>query len=97
MSIITLEMAKSWLRFPNPSDSSPDDAIIGNLIDGVQEIIELHTGPLTPTLHVQEKCDGGSHSIFLRNLPLLSVESVVENWGYVQYELDFVEPQVGYQ
>lgn len=93
MSIATLEEAKAYLRFPNPSSPDADDSILLDLISGIEEIVTLNCGPVTPVTYV-DKYQGGKCSIFLRRAPLVTVSEVIEDWGYAQFVLDFVDPSI---
>jgi hypothetical protein len=91
MPIVELQEAKTYLRFPNPSQPSADDTIIAELIDGIEEIVVLHCGAVTPKTHV-EKYQGGDCSIFLQHAPLVAVNEVRESWGFNTFVLDQVDP-----
>lgn len=89
-NIVTLQQVKSWLRYPNPTQPSADDAGLQILINAADEVIEYECDDILPHRH-DEYYDGGDEEIFLRHRPLLSVENVEEGWGYLNYELDYQE------
>ena len=95
MTFITLQEAKTHLRDPHPSQVSADDPSIQIFLDAVQEVLTFECDDLTPTLH-SERHNGGNYKIFTYHSPILSVENVQENWGWISYDLDFqdvgVEP-----
>jgi hypothetical protein len=88
MTFITLSEAKSHLRYPNPVQPNSDDLGLQIFIDAVQEVLTYECDDLTPTLH-SERHNGGSYKIFTYHSPVLSVENVQENWGWITYDLDF--------
>ena len=90
MPILSLEDAKAYLRFPNPSQPHQDDAIILDLINGIEEVVTFNCGPVTPVQYI-EKYDGGAETIHLWNKPIIDVIEVLESWGYVQFSLDQVD------
>lgn len=89
-NIVSLEQVKAHLRYPNPSQSSPDDAALQIFINAADDVIEFECDDILPKLFV-EQYDGGDGTIFLWHRPILSVENVEEGWGWLNYELDFVE------
>ena len=89
-NIVSLANVKAWLRYPNPIQASSDDTALQWVINAADEVIEFETEIIVPKLY-DEHYDGGDYTIHLRNLPLLSVENVEEGWGWINYELDYVE------
>lgn len=87
-SIVTLDQAKSWLRYP--AGASPDDVAIQLVINAADEVIQYETEDIIPTRYT-ENHDGGNFVIGLRHLPVLSVEGVKEGWGYISFDLDYVQ------
>lgn len=88
-NIVTVEQVKRYLRYPEPSTPSSDDAAIQWFIDAADKVIEYECDDLLPHSY-SESYDGGTSSIFLRHKPILSVENIQEGWGYINYDLDFV-------
>lgn len=88
--IASLADVKTHLRFSNPTQPHPDDPIVQGLIDSATGVIEYHCDDVLPHLH-DEYYDGGDTSVFVRHKPILSVENVEEGWGYINFELDYVE------
>jgi hypothetical protein len=89
-NIVTLQQAKSWLRYPNPSQAHADDAAIQIVINAADEVIQYECDDILPHRY-NENYDGGSLYVHLRHLPVLSVENVQEGWGWITYDLDYVE------
>jgi hypothetical protein len=89
-SILSLIEAKTALLYPNPTQPSNDDTALGWFIDAAADVARYHCGDIDVALY-SERYSGGNLSIFLRHLPVVSVESVEEGWGYINYELDYVE------
>lgn len=89
-NIVSLTDVKTHLRYPSPSQPSPDDTALQKFINAADDCIEYECNDILPSLH-SEHYDGGDISIFLRHKPLLSVQNIEEGWGYINYELDFVE------
>jgi hypothetical protein len=91
LAIVTLTDVKTHLRYPKPTQPHPDDAALVKFIAAADEVIEFECDDVIPKTF-SERYDGGDTSIFLWNLPVLSVQTVEESWGYVGYQLDFVDP-----
>jgi hypothetical protein len=89
-NIVSLAQVKSWLRYPNPSQPGSDDVAIQLVINAADEVIQYETEDILPTRYT-ENFDGGNFLIALRHLPVLSVEGVREGWGYLNYDLDYVQ------
>lgn len=88
-TIISLSDLRSYLRMP--TTFTMDDAILTNiLIPAVGDVIDRETGINVPKQY-DEYYDGGDANIYLRNIPLLSVQLVEEGWGWINYTLDQVE------
>ncbi len=84
-----LQDYRDWLRMPDAYTS--DDAILSNwLIPAAQDAISAECGDVVPKTH-DEYYDGGDYSIWLRNLPVLSVQLVEEGWGFTNYDLTEVQ------
>jgi hypothetical protein len=89
-NIVTLQQVKTHLRYPSPATSSTDDAALQIFINAADEVLEYECDDILPHAH-DETYDGGNTTIFLRNIPILEVQNVEEGWGYINYELDFVQ------
>lgn len=89
-NIVTLSQVKAHLRYPTPTQPSPDDAALQMFLNAADEVIVYECGDILPKLF-SEYYDGGDYEIYLRHTPLLSVENVEEGWGYLNWELDYVE------
>lgn len=89
-NIVSLVDVKTHLRYPNPSAASNDDASLQKFINAADEVIKYECDDILPKLY-DEYYDGGDYSVHLRHVPLLSVENVEEGWGWINYELDYVE------
>jgi hypothetical protein len=89
-NIVSLQDVKTHLRYPNPETPSADDTAIQKFISAADLCIQYECDDILPVLH-SEYYDGGDFSVYLRHKPLLSVENVEEGWGWINYELDFVE------
>ena len=89
-NIVTLQQVKTYLRFPNPSNPTNDDTVLQWLISAADQVIEFECDDILPH-HYDEYYSGGDCEIWLRNKPLISVQNVEEGWGYINYELDYVE------
>ncbi len=86
VGIVTLTEAKTHLRYPNPSEAHTDDQNINGFILAATEIIEAEVGKVVQR-QVTEYHDGGRGAIYLRQTPVLQVVSVIENWGYYNWDL----------
>ena len=82
--LVALSDVKEYLRMPD-TDTSDDD-ILGNLIGAADDAIRGMTGDTLPRMY-DEFYDGGDPAIYVRHCPILSVQSVVESWGWVDFEL----------
>ena len=89
-NIVSLADVRAHLRYPNPAQPSSDDVALQKFIAAADEVIEYECGDILPH-RFDEYYDGGDEEIYLRNKPLLSVENVEEGWGWINYELDYVE------
>lgn len=89
-NIVSLTDVKTHLRYPNPTAANADDAALQKFINAADECIEFECDDILPKTF-DETYDGGDTQIFTRHLPILEVLSVQEGWGYLTYELDFVE------
>lgn len=86
--IASLAQVKQYLRVPNASNPSGDDATIRMLMDAAQKIIERELGHIVSKTIRAERHDGGKFEVWLRELPVLYVSNVQEGWGYYDWNLD---------
>jgi hypothetical protein len=86
--IVNLLDVKTHLRYPDPSQPSPDDPAFQGFIDAADDVIKVECGDIVPARYV-EFHDGGRRWIFLHHYPVLSVDNVEEGWGWANYELDY--------
>lgn len=86
--IVTLADVKAHLRYPTPAQPHPDDPSLLRYIAAADDVLAFECGDIIPKQRTQTY-DGGDRQIFLRNLPVLSVQNVEESWGYIQYTLDY--------
>lgn len=92
-SLVTVAEVKDHLNFPD-SDVTHDDELQG-FIDGCQPVIENITGPINQVTYTEDY-DGGQTSILLRHRPIVSVTSVHEFRGTIDYTLTQVaSPSLG--
>lgn len=89
-NIVSLADVKTHLRYQTPTAPHTDDPALQKFINAADEVIEYECGDIVPKLF-SEYYDGGDYTIYLRHLPLLSVENVEEGWGWINFELDYVE------
>jgi hypothetical protein len=87
-SILSLSEAKTALRYPNPTQQSSDDAALQWFIDAAASVARYHCGDIDLASYT-ENHDGGNSAIFLRHLPVVEVNSVQENAGFITYDLDY--------
>jgi hypothetical protein len=87
LAIVTLAEVKAHLRYPNPASPHRDDTALEEFIDAANEVIEYECDDILPHAR-SETYDGGPTTLYLRNLPVLSVQNVEESWGYISYQLD---------
>lgn len=85
--IAALEDVKNYLRFPNPSETSPDDVVLQVLMDAATQAIEREVGHIVAKNITAERHNGGCQSIFVRQVPVLYVQNVEEGWGYYNWDL----------
>ena len=89
-NIVSLQDVKTHLRYPNPSSASPDDTSIQKFINAADEVIEFECDDILPKL-ITESYDGGTCTIYTWHRPIIEVLNIEEGWGWVNYELDYVE------
>lgn len=93
-TIVSLQDVKAWLRNPNPSAPSADDAAIQRVIDAAQLLVEGKVGITVPRLF-DEYYNGGNYKIWLRRTPVLEIVSVTESYGPVSFNLEDQPPTTG--
>ena len=79
---LTLVDAKRHLGVTETSH----DAVIQDLVNAAVGVIEGLIGPITPKTYT-ETYSGGNYTIVLRHTPVISVTTVTENWGTINYTL----------
>lgn len=77
MPIVTLTEVKDRVRLGSAASSA--DALLTNLINGVEAFLQKHLGVLfTSTASLEERCNGGGRLLYLSNCPVTAVASVVD-------------------
>lgn len=84
MSVLTLDQVKGHLGI-DLTDTTHDTQLT-DIISAAQGVVEGLVGPLSAVSYT-ETYNGGGYDIILRHVPVVSVESIVESWGYQQYTL----------
>ena len=84
MELLSLTDAKQMLNL-STSDASKDEKI-RNLIAAAGDVVENITGPIRSTSRT-DYFDGGSPQVVLPARWVVSISSVVETWGAVNYTL----------
>lgn len=87
-SIVSLAEVKAHLRYPTTNVT--DDAALQGFIDAAGDVIDAECDFVVPR-QFHEFYDGGDMVIWLRHIPVISVESIIEGWGFTNYNLAFVE------
>lgn len=85
--IASLATVKEYLQIPT-GDTTYDDILTTVFIPAATAAIEREVGATVARPYV-ETYNGGSIAIFLRQLPVLYVQSVQEGWGYYNWEMDY--------
>ena len=88
--IVTLADVRAHLRYP--TSDTLDDVAIQGFISAADEVIIREVGHVLPKMY-SETFDGGDTTIYVENVPILSVQDVTESWGYLNYTL--AQVQVG--
>jgi hypothetical protein len=87
--LISLRDVRAHLRMP--ATFTADDQMLQQIyIPAAQETLEVETGISVPT-EFDEYYDGGDFSIWLRHIPVLTVNRVEEGWGWTNFELSYVQ------
>lgn len=89
--VVTLADVRAHLRIP--AANTQDDTMLQGFISAATDVIRTECGDVVPTSY-EDTHDGGRCYIFLRHIPVLSVENITEGWGYQDYDLDFQEVNV---
>ena len=89
-NIVQLSDVRRHLRFPNPDQPNSEDESLQWFINAADEVIEFECDDILPKL-LSEHYDGGDYIIHTRHVPILEVLNVEEGWGWINYELDFVD------
>jgi hypothetical protein len=89
-NIVQLSDVRTHLRFPNPDNPSTEDTVLQWFINAADEVLSFECDNILPTLY-SERYDGGDLLIHTREVPILEVLNVEEGWGWINYELDFVD------
>lgn len=84
-SIVALADVRAHLRFSD-AYTQDDDMLTNIFMPAADRVIQRECAEVIPTMR-DEYYDGGDFSIWLRNIPVLSVELVEEGWGPVNYDL----------
>lgn len=84
--IASLADVKTYLRVPD--DITEDDVTIQDMMDAATEVVERELGHIIAKTISAERHNGGKCEVWLRELPVLYVQSVEEGWGYYNFELD---------
>lgn len=87
-NIVTLDEVRAHLRY-TPADTIDDNALLLH-IAAADEVMRKECGDNVPTQYV-ETYDGGELSVYLIHSPVLSVENVEEGWGWIDWELDYIQ------
>lgn len=76
---LTLSEVKSWLRFPNPTAESSDDALLQRIVDACCSKIQQRLNRPVGSQECWERHDGWSGEyIFLKQSPVLELVSCIE-------------------
>ncbi len=77
MSTVTLAQVKTFLNI----SSTTNDAQVQAFIDSAEAMWAKRVGPIATSTTYDERYNGGAEFIMLRNIPVLSVTTVVESFG----------------
>jgi hypothetical protein len=84
--LVSLSEMKQYLRFPQPNQANPDDYLLQELMASATDVLRRECGDVVQASY-DEWYQGGDSQIFLRHIPVYSVTSVEENWGFTNYYL----------
>lgn len=87
--IVTLSDVRAHLRMASTYTS--DDTMLTNIfIPAADKVIQRECGDLLSDMR-DEYYDGGDETIWLRHIPIVSVELVEEGWGFTNYDLAYIQ------
>jgi hypothetical protein len=86
-TIVSLSDVKAHLRYPTSNTS--DDVALAGFISAASDVINAECGTVVPQ-SFNESYDGGDFQIWLRHIPVISIENIEEGWGFTNYELTYV-------
>lgn len=89
-NIVSLTDVRTHLLFPNPTQPSQFDGTLQKFINAADAVIKFECGDILPGTH-SEYYDGGDYTIYLRHTPIVTVQNVEEGWGFLNWELDYVQ------
>lgn len=87
-NVVTIDEVRRHLRYP--AADTQDDLALQIFIEAADDVMRKECGNNVPQMY-DEFYDGGDSAIFVFQTPLLSVESIVEGWGFANFELDYVQ------
>lgn len=89
LHIVTLQDVLTHLRYPSTNDD--DNLQLEGFIAAADEVIRAECGDVVPKQY-QEYYNGGDVAIYLRHTPVISVNTVIEGWGFTNFELTYTVP-----
>lgn len=89
MHVVTLQDVLTHLRYPATNDA--DNISLEGFIDAADEVIRAECGDVVPRQY-QEFYNGGDVAIYLRHSPVITVNQVIEGWGFTDYVLTQTVP-----
>lgn len=87
-NVVTLDEVRRHLRYP--AADTQDDAALQLFMDAADQVMVKECGA-NVAIQYNEYYNGGNSAIFLRHVPVLSVEQVEEGWGFATFVLDYVQ------
>jgi hypothetical protein len=88
-NIVSLDEVRAHLRYPIAD--TMDDAALQLHIEASDDAIRKECGEIIPRTY-DEVYNGGQPTIFLRHTPILSVDGILEGWGFANFTLDGIQP-----
>lgn len=88
-NIVTLDEVRSHLQYP--VTNTQDDAALQFHIEAADDAIRKECGEVVPQIY-DENYDGGVQQLFLRHVPVISIEAIQEGQGFANFSLDNVQP-----
>lgn len=73
-----------------PAYTADDDMLLNIFLPAADEVVRAECNDVLEQ-QFHEYYDGGDASIWLRHIPVISVELVREGWGYTDYDLAYVQ------